>query len=48
MAYLKLEHIPDAIDTNEHQVSCFIIILIEKFNQDIETTRTDKHLKGQR
>lgn len=47
MIYLKLKHIPNAIDANKHQVSRFIVVLIEEFYEHVETTGTDKHLKGQ-
>jgi hypothetical protein len=43
--YLKFEHIPNPINTDEDQVSRFIIIFIQKFNEYVESTGTDKHLK---
>jgi hypothetical protein len=46
--YLKLKHIPDPIDTNQNQVSCLIIIFVQKLNEDVKSTGTDKHLKCQR
>jgi hypothetical protein len=46
--YLKLKHIPYPIDTNKHQVSGLIVIFVQEFNQHVESTGTDKHLKRER
>lgn len=44
--YLKLEYVPDAVDTNKHQIFSFVIIFIEEFYEDIQSTSTNKHLQS--
>jgi hypothetical protein len=45
--YLKLEDVPDSVDSNENEVLGRVIVFIEKFNQHVETAGADKHLQCQ-